>query len=333
LLFRYPGSKKKVARQIAGIVKSYYKGGDCSHSEFREPFFGAGAVGFEVLTSVDLERAWFNDRDPAICCVWEQVLRDPQGLEALLCDFVPGVDRFFEFKHDLQEMTSLEGVTDRAIVALKKIACHQLSYSGLGTMAGGPIGGRGQGGIYGVGCRYSLPRLIKDVDRTSELLDRVVLHPDVCSNLDFEQVLQFPGDAVFYLDPPYYEAGPGLYQFSFAEDDHARLAALLRDEDRPWLLSYDKHPAIEDLYGGWAELGEVTLSYSINGANSKTEYLIANAPLRDAVREVFAEQVQTRRGDAPSPRRSTRRRDFTIGDRSTIPGRIDRLVSGGEAGP
>ena len=51
-----------------------------------------------------------------------------------------------------------------------------------------------------------------------------------------------PGKAVFYVDPPYYQARPALYQFSFVQEDHARLARLLRTETRPWLLSYDDHP-------------------------------------------------------------------------------------------
>jgi hypothetical protein len=185
-----PGGKSKISKDIIRIIGGFYREGDRLHFEYREPFFGAGAIGFEVLRTVDLQRAWINDRDPAICCVWEQVLRDPQGLESLLCDFVPTVDRFFEFKKDLEQIEGFDGVTDRANVALKKIACHQMSYSGLGTRAGGPSGARAQVGDYGVGCRYSLPRLIKDIDKAAGLLGRVETHPDVCSCMDFEAVIR-----------------------------------------------------------------------------------------------------------------------------------------------
>ena len=200
-----------------------------------------------------------------------------------------------------------------------------MSYSGLGTMAGGPMGGEDQSGRYDVGCRYSLPRLIKHIDKAAGLLDRVVLHPDVCSNLDFESVLRFPGDALFYLDPPYYEAGPGLYQFAFTEEDHARLATLLRGEERPWLLSYDTHPAVAGLYGGWAELGEIPVTCTINGPNVKHEYLIANEPLADLVREVCSRQP----GDEPGAVSCPDSRDFirTPGERGE--GRSRLLKTGG----
>jgi hypothetical protein len=43
------------------------------------------------------------------------------------------------------------------------------------------------------------------------------------------------------------------------------------------LLSYDSHPAITELYGG-AHIKEISLNYSINGAVTKSEYLISNMP-------------------------------------------------------
>ncbi len=292
MLFRYPGGKKKIARQITKIIAGHLEQTAHANYEYREPFFGSGAIGFEVLNRIKLRRAWFNDRDPAICCVWHQV-RNPERLKAMLAEFVPSVASFFEFKGDLLAVTGITDVTDGLLVAMKKIAIQQMSYSGLGTMAGGPIGGLKQQSDYSVGCRYSLPTLFRSIDTAADLLRRTETHPDVCSNLDFQKVIQAPGNAVMYLDPPYFEKGPDLYQFSFTVDDHARLASVLREEERPWLLSYDRHPAIEELYGGWAELGEVVLTYSINGANSKSEYLIANEPLSDAVRRICSEVLVT----------------------------------------
>ena len=85
-----------------------------------------------------------------------------------------------------------------------------------------------------------------------------------------------PGEAFFYLDPPYYAAGPQLYQFAFTHDDHIRLARLLRRESRPWLLSYDDHPVIYDLYAGWSRIEKLEVGCSINGCNRKQELLISN---------------------------------------------------------
>jgi len=85
------------------------------------------------------------------------------------------------------------------------------------------------------------------------------------------------GEAFYYLDPPYVEAGPQLYQGAFTLKDHERLARLLRRESRPWLLSYDDHPVIHDLYGGWSRIEKVEVGCSINGCNRKKELLITKA--------------------------------------------------------
>ena len=83
---------------------------------------------------------------------------------------------------------------------------------------------------------------------------------------------------VAYLDPPYIEKGPELYQFSFTEDDHRRLARVLRRESRPWLLSYDRHPLVDDLYRGWSHIDGLPMPYSGGGARQAVEYLISNRP-------------------------------------------------------
>ena len=263
MLLRYPGSKTKAVRPITEIITACCEtaGWDL---EYREPFVGAGAIGFELLrTCPSLRRVWFNDRDPVICCVWERVLRQPDELSAAILAFTPGVDRFHEVKRSLKGLCGMSDVNDRLAVATQKIACHQMSRNGMGTMSGGPMGGRSQSGDCGVSSRYSTDSLIKNVGIASSLLSGVRTHQDVCSNLDFEQVLRAPGRAFIYLDPPYVKQGPGLYQFSFDEGDHRRLAAALRGESRPWLLSYDKHPMILSLYEHWATVREFTMAYSM----------------------------------------------------------------------
>ena len=80
--------------------------------------------------------------------------------------------------------------------------------------------------------------------------------------------------AFVYLDPPYYKKGPELYQFSFGKEQHEWLANRLRSLPHPWLLSYDDCEEVRALYQ-YAVVREVPLNYSINGATTKTELLIA----------------------------------------------------------
>ena len=278
MLLRYPGGKAKIAANIVPIIRGILEtsGGT---PEYREPFFGGGAVGLRVIRDCPgLSRYWLNDYDPAMACLWRGVVQRPDSLRLILGCLEPSVEYFRCYKTLLRRIDRPEDLAgfDQVSVAAMKIACHQMSFSGLGTMAGGPIGGAQQSGAYDVGCRYDARRIAGRVREASGLLSGVPLHPEVCTCLDFGEVITAPGDSVCYLDPPYYKAGPGLYQVAFDQGDHVRLAQMLREEERPWLLSYDRHPVIADLYGGWASFEEIPIAYSINGAVRSSEWLISN---------------------------------------------------------
>lgn len=283
MLFRYPGGKGKVAQVITNRLANFFT----SHTdyEYREPFFGAGGIGFELLKDDDLVRIWFNDVDPSIGAVWNSIAHSTDGAQYLKSKveaFTPSTEKFAEFKEFLLGISSPQDLNNHCIfdVALKKIACHQMSYSGLGTKAGGPIGGILQKSDYGVGCRYSVKTLCKNIDKVDRLISERSWRRGFCTCLDFEEVvLEDASRAFIYLDPPYYEKGPELYQFSFTEDDHRRLADALRRTPHPWLLSYDSHPEVLRLYEGWTDIDQLDFTYTINahkGGVKKRELLISS---------------------------------------------------------
>jgi DNA adenine methylase len=283
-VFRYPGGKGKVAKVITNRLSNFM----VSHPDFqyREPFFGAGAIGFDLLRDDSLDFVWFNDRDPAICAVWNSAIYHREELFDLIESFLPTVDSYFEFKEFLLGVKEPIPLEDPSLVsvAFKKIACHQMSYSGLGTKAGGPIGGVAQTSDYPVGCRYSIRSLKKSLNKVFDLLgDRIPHAHDFCTCLDFAQVIEAEHpEAFLYCDPPYFDKGPELYQFSFTMGDHERLAAVLRKTEHPWLLSYDDHPQIREMYAGWSEFEHLDLTYTINGPTRKKEVLISSKNFNEA---------------------------------------------------
>jgi DNA adenine methylase len=97
-------------------------------------------------------------------------------------------------------------------------------------------------------------------------------------NGDFERVIRHPGDAIIYCDPPYWEQGGALYKHSFGPAEHIRLANALRECQNPWVLSYDDHPAIHELYA-WADIRYTDeLHYTIaaqTGGKRSRELLIS----------------------------------------------------------
>lgn len=277
-LIRYPGSKHKLADEIwAAFPDAMTLPLHSSELawEYREPFFGAGAIGFRVLSVLHPRvNVWLNDFDFGIASLWSTI-RQPESLRQFcekIAAFEPSVEAFERYKeHD----------GDRSIgeveAAFRKLALHRISFSGLGVMAGGPIGGADQSNAtYKVGCRWRPEKLRSDAVRYHKLLRKFPSCKITCG--DFEHVLAGANERTFiYLDPPYYEKGPELYKHSMSDADHERLASKLKDAPFHWVLSYDDHTAIRDLYS-WAEIKEVKITYTTaiakNGDRPKNKEVV-----------------------------------------------------------
>lgn len=240
-------------------------------SEYREPFVGGGGVFLPVLSTGKFSRYWINDFDFGIYSVWMSVKSFAYELISQVDSFTPSVDAFYEFRETLNgDGRNLHP----AHVAFMKIAIHQMSYSGLGTKAGGPIGGAGQKSKYDVGCRWNGERIIKGISDINQAMQRVDM---VITCLDYESMLE-RCDAVVYLDPPYYHKGTELYQHSFTEADHKRLSDKLQDATYPWVLSYDHCDDVTQMYD-WANMkttDEIHYSISLKDKQSRfsSEYVI-----------------------------------------------------------
>ena len=91
----------------------------------------------------------------------------------------------------------------------------------------------------------------KDIAQVTEYLSRVEkrLSSVIIENKDFEDLIAVYDrpDAMFYLDPPYYQA-ERYYQVEFSEEDHLRLAKKLSAIKGKFLLSYNNCGFIKGLY-------------------------------------------------------------------------------------
>ena len=274
-LIRYPGGKAKLLRVINSRLQRMVAELELD-AEYREPFFGAGSVGLSLLAANSgIKRAWINDLDAAMAALWQTVIDNPTSLHVFI-ETLPEAMRLFPapnyYKSDAEILRSISNLQDvqkhpPGLIAAMKLAVHQMSYSGVGT-AGGAMSN--------LLCRYNVDTLCSKIYTCSEILTSVRLRNDTCTCLDFEELFD-PGEAFFYLDPPYVKAGPQLYEVAFTAADHERLAKRLRGENRPWLLSYDDSPLIHLLYSGWSHIEKIEVGCCINGCNRKTELLISNA--------------------------------------------------------
>jgi DNA adenine methylase len=258
-MIRYPGSKEKIARAI--IQRFPESLGvplfQAPRLEYREPFFGAGAVGLKILECAEPHyTVWINDMDYGLRCLWQSVYDIPEELADRIRAYEPAVATFYQFREEdgRRDLEPLE-------TGFRKLVLHQTSFSGLGAKAGGPIGGREQSSRFNVGCRWNASRLCLKIARIHQLLHRFASVR--VTGWDFAKlILDAPRTAFIYADPPYVEKGGELYKHAFTEADHRRLAAVLRACQASWVLSYDDHPLVRELYGSWARIDHVDVTYT-----------------------------------------------------------------------
>jgi DNA adenine methylase len=240
--FRYPGSKEKIADQVIGRFPWRIRFNQMMQSVtgYCEPFIGCGAVAVKTLPLLTPDvRVVFGDLDPGIVGYWRSVHKYPKQLRCKLIGFTPTVDEFYRLKELDGKPTGSE-LED----GFRKFVLHQMSFSGLGAKAGGPIGGKKQRSEYAVDCRFRPERHAR------------VIRGESLSRID--------SGGFAYLDPPYYLQGGALYAHNMTDADHDRLASVLGAAGFDWVLSYDDHPRVHGLYAGWAEVNSFEMTATID---------------------------------------------------------------------
>lgn len=221
-----------------------------------------------------LKGVWLNDADPEIYGIWNSVWQKPDLLCDELARLTPSVALFREI------LSSDHGSSVQH--AARRIALQQWSFSGLGRRAGGPIGGWTQQGKYKIDCRWNPGALRRKISAISHYLDALTVK---VSNDDAAEVIGRSGGWDLYVDPPYFLQGESLYTEKVS---HEALCNALAEKSEMWILSYDDHPEIRNMYS-FAHTSEIELSYTINSraGNRKTELLISGQELEQQQKGLF----------------------------------------------
>lgn len=259
MLIRYPGSKAKIRGLISNYFPDTIAGPLYSHAlmvrVYCEPFMGGGAMAWDALDKLftTVQRVVVNDLDPGIAALWQSVRDAPDELIQRIVKFKPAPEAFLLFKAEDGRID-----LDPLERGFRKLALHQMSFSGLGFMSGSMLGGRNQRSEYNVSCRWNPLRLSEKIQDWHDLMRSHEAFEILCA--DFELVLaRLPLESFAYLDPPYYKQGSALYKYSMRHEDHERLAGLLRTAEYEWVLSYDDHTEIRNLYR-WATIKEIKMT-------------------------------------------------------------------------
>ena len=266
--FPYYGAKGRMADTIIGILPP--------HRVYLEPFFGSGAV---LFSKAPAAMEIVNDLDGAIVAFFRTLRDHPDALEAA-CALTPYArDEFMRADPYGPGLDDLE----RA----RRFWCrvNQSFAKATGRATGFAVGtARSQSPAATVVSR--LGRFARCADR----LSRVIIE-----NTDAVALVAKHGmadDTVIYVDPPYPSASRasrssrgGDYRVEMAaEEDHERLAGVLRATSATVVVSGYRSSLYDRLYDGWHRIDVQTTTGSANtrvaARTGRTESLWINRPPR-----------------------------------------------------
>lgn len=99
----------------------------------------------------------------------------------------------------------------------------------------------------------------------------------VIENLDFEECIKKYDvkDTVFYCDPPYYKLE--YYEERFGDENHKRLYEVLKNVKGKWIVSYNAHKEIIEMYRKYFMIKiQYLTTFSGVGPRTYNELLIMN---------------------------------------------------------
>lgn len=275
--FRYPGGKDKFASFLA-IFLAVNK---IHHGRFIEPFCGGAGASLSLLLGGYVREIHLNDKNYALYCFWNAVKENTDNL----------LDRIFSTKPTIEEWHKQKLIYQASInsdhdafsdldLAYSVFFLNRTNRSGI--LSAGPIGGLEQTGNYKIGCRYTAEALIKKIEAISAFKDRIHVYNEDCIKF----LERFNGkdgysDDFIYLDPPYVKEGKNIYSknFCFNDNMHKQLKDFIISHSKRWLISYDDHPLVHDLYSSQGTR-TVEFSYVMNRARVGRELIIADSRLR-----------------------------------------------------
>lgn len=213
------GGKKLLKKKIIEQFPKHF-------DRYIEVFGGAGWVLFDKEKHAPMEV--YNDVNGELVNLFRCVKYHPEAIQKELEWILISREQFF----DCVSQSDVRGMTD--IQRAARFFCRiKLSF---GTDLES----------FGVRSR-DMQKAIDYLQEVSKRLNQVVIE-----NVDFERLIKTYDreSALFYLDPPYYDAEK-YYPDRFMPEDHVRLSTALSKIKGKFVLSYNDCPEIREMYKGF----------------------------------------------------------------------------------
>ena len=234
---RYPGGKNCI---FPFVSRLFYENRLLGVA-YAEPYAGGAGLALRLLFEEYVDRIYINDLDRSVHAFWASVLAHPDAFCSWIEDVDVSIDSWYKYKEIQKHAQS----ADLFELAKSTFFLNRTNVSGV--IKGGVIGGYEQKGNYKIDVRFNKKDLIERIHKIANFKSRISV-----SNLDglafVKKMNSKPGKVFIYLDPPYYQKGSDLYMNFYSKADHEKLAGHVHKMKKTWLVSYDNHDFILNLY-------------------------------------------------------------------------------------
>ncbi len=262
---RYPGGKTVYASMISEIIQENNLSG-CSYAE---PFAGGAGAAITLLLNNQVKDIWLNDFDYSIYAFWYSILkRTDEFIQKII--FTPIT--ISEWKKQKAIYTNKSVKKDILSIGFATFYLNRCNRAGI--LLANPIGGINQTGKDQIDARFKKEVLISKIKKIAQQKSRI--HLFNLDAIDFIDVIKKETSKIMvYFDPPYYKKGELLYLNFYRHNDHKKLSKKIINSKLTWLLSYDDHPEIVDLYNKFP-VYKRRLHYSVSNSSWAQELIISN---------------------------------------------------------
>lgn len=236
---RYPGGKTSIWPLVSSLISD----SGLTRGHYCEPYAGGCGLALSLLFKGFVHELHLNDIDRSIWSFWDSITNKTEEFVDKIYTTEVTIDEWHiqrNIQRNKNDFSDFE-------LGFSSFFLNRTNRSGV-ILKAGVIGGLGQNGEYKLDCRFNKDGLIERIRRIEKYKHRIHFY-----NLDAIEFINqtnatLPINSVYCVDPPYYNKGSTLYTNCYDPEDHKHVAESLLALERPWLLTYDNSPAIQDLY-------------------------------------------------------------------------------------
>lgn len=251
---RYPGGKSKLAEKLYTAMRPEQL------ETLISVYTGGASVELALLDAKLIKNLILNDIDFGIYALFSLIKSHPDDLIQRIKSCDPSHDEFFKnrdiIKQDYKDVDLLDAAWAMLLV-------NRLAYSGI--YKANPLGGR-KGSKEKLLSRFNPDALCRRISHIHKMSDRIQVHQQ--NAVEFIEEYMWLERSTIYSDAPYFLKGHALYRHFYTDKQHIEVCELFDSmyEEFPnadFILTYDNHPFIRELYDRYATQIEIDRRFSV----------------------------------------------------------------------